>query len=207
MKKISHYLIFLVLGLVLGVAFTFRTDLFQTGYTQLDSENIKSYSQDLESKTIRVSERVGEAVVSISVETKKRVGSYSGSPFDEFGDDLFSRFFEEFFGSMPEREFKSQGLGSGVIIDKEGYILTNEHVVSGADEIKVRLSDGREFDAELKGRDPRIDLAVIKIEANDLPIASLGDSDQLRIGQWVLAVGNPFAFAIEGSQGLARHYI
>jgi len=87
-----------------------------------------------------------------------------------------------------------------VIIDKDGYILTNEHVVSDATQVKVKLSDGREFDAETKGVDKRIDLAVIKINAKNLPVAKLGDSDELKIGQWVLAIGNPFGFAIENPE-------
>jgi len=151
--------------------------------------------KDLEKATIDVAEKVGKAVVSISTVVKEKVGGWKfESPFE---DEFFRRFFEEFFGEFPEREYKRVGLGSGVIIDKEGYILTNEHVVSGATQIKVKLSDGREFNAKLKGVDKRTDLAVIKIDAHDLPVAELGDSDNLKIGQWVLAIGNPFGFAIE----------
>jgi serine protease Do len=92
------------------------------------------------------------------------------------------------------------GLGSGVIIDKEGYILTNEHVISGASEVKVKLSDGREFDAQVKGTDKRTDLAVIKIKAERLPAAKLGNSANLKIGQWVIAIGNPFGPYIENPE-------
>jgi serine protease Do len=162
------------------------------------------YSQDhgeLERSTIKVATSVGEAVVSISSVVKERVGRfYFGSPFEDFEDDPFRRFFEEFFGEFPEREYKRMGLGSGVIIDRAGYILTNEHVISGASEVKVKLSDGREFDAEIKGTDKRSDLAVIKIDAKDLPVANLGNSDRLQIGQWVIAVGNPFGFAIQNPE-------
>ncbi len=94
-----------------------------------------------------------------------------------------------FFNPIPrERE----GLGSGVIIDKEGYILTNNHVISNADQIRVFLSDGRQFDAEFVGSDPRNDLAVIKINGNDLPVAPLGDSDDLVVGQLAIAIGSPY---------------
>ncbi|UCG35178.1 MAG: Do family serine endopeptidase [Candidatus Omnitrophota bacterium] len=161
-------------------------------------------SSDLGDATVKVASEVGKSVVSISSEVKEKMGSfrdfYFGSPFEEFEGDFFSRFFEEFFGSFPEREYKRLGLGSGVIIDEEGYILTNEHVVSGASQIKVKLSDGREFDAQIKGTDKRSDLAVIKVDARNLPAARLGDSDKLQIGEWVVAVGNPFGFAIENPE-------
>ncbi|MCM8832226.1 MAG: Do family serine endopeptidase [Candidatus Omnitrophica bacterium] len=157
---------------------------------------------DLENSTIYVAETVGKAVVSISSITKIKVGGrfYFSYPFDEFEDHPFRRFFEEFFGEIPEREYKRSGLGSGVIIDPEGYILTNEHVISGASQIKVKLADGREFDAEVKGSDPTTDLAVIKINAHQLPYAKLGDSDNLKIGEWVVAIGNPFGFAIDNPE-------
>lgn len=112
------------------------------------------------------------------------------SPFDEFfGEDFFRRF----FGDTPPREFRSQSLGSGFIIEKAGYILTNNHVIENATEIKVRLSDEKEFDAKIIGRDPKTDIALIKIEdKNDLPVVNIGDSDKLEIGEWVVAIGNPF---------------
>jgi serine protease Do len=112
------------------------------------------------------------------------------SPFEEFfGDD----FFRKFFGDLPDREFKSKSLGSGFIINKEGFILTNNHVIENATEVKVRLSDEKEYDAKVIGRDPKTDIALIKIDAkNDLPIVQMGDSDKLEIGEWVLAIGNPF---------------
>ncbi|MFH1772212.1 MAG: Do family serine endopeptidase [Candidatus Omnitrophota bacterium] len=152
---------------------------------------------ELQKFTIKVSSEVGKSVVSISSVVKEKVGRspYQGAPFSG-DDDFFGQFFQEFFGSMPEREQTRMGLGSGVIIDKDGYILTNEHVISGASEVKVKLSDGREYDAEIKGTDKRSDLAVIKINANNLPVALLGDSDKLSIGEWVIAIGNPFGFAI-----------
>ena len=104
-------------------------------------------------------------------------------------------FFNHFFGQMPERDLKQQSLGSGFIVDKEGYILTNDHVVDGADDIRVTLLDGRSYDAEVKGRDPKTDIALIKIKPeNGLPVATLGDSDALLVGEWVIAIGNPFGF-------------
>jgi serine protease Do len=167
--------------------------------------HVPLYAQDifsLEKATVNVASSVGESVVSIRSEVKARIGDrfQFGSPFGDFEDDLFARFFREFFGEIPEREYRRMGLGSGVIIDRDGYILTNEHVISGATEVKVKLADGREFDAEIKGKDERSDLAVIKIEAKELPVARLGDSDGLKIGEWVVAIGNPFGFAIQNPE-------
>lgn len=148
--------------------------------------------------TSRVAQEAGRSVVSISTEVTQRVGIRGRG--SRPGDEFMRRFFEEFFDAIPEREFRRQGLGSGVIIDEAGYILTNNHVVGEADKIMVRLSDGREFEAEIKGADPRSDLAVIKIPAEDLPVATLGDSNELELGEWVMAIGNPFGFAIGGAQ-------
>ena len=101
--------------------------------------------------------------------------------------------FEKFFDNQPQREFKQQSLGSGFILDKDGYIVTNNHVIEDADEIQVILNDGQEFDAEIIGTDPTTDLALIKIKSNkNLPVLKLGNSDKLDIGQWVIAIGNPF---------------
>ena len=108
-------------------------------------------------------------------------------------EDPFHDFFERFFGDELPRNFKQQGLGSGFIIDTEGYIVTNNHVVEDADQIKVRLKNDTDFDAEIVGRDPNTDLALIRIKgAKDLPAVPLGDSDRLKVGQWVMAIGSPF---------------
>ena len=110
------------------------------------------------------------------------------------GQDLFDDFFERFFQDEPRRgPHRERSLGTGFIISADGYILTNDHVVDGADEIKVKLSDGREFSGEVRGLDPKLDLALVKIDAGgELPMARLGDSSQLRVGEWVMAIGNPF---------------
>lgn len=105
--------------------------------------------------------------------------------------------FEEFWGpfqdNQPQRDFKQRSLGSGFIIDKDGYIVTNNHVVENADQIKVKLADEKEFDAELVGRDPKTDLALIKISTNtELSPIKMGDSDKTHVGNWVVAIGSPF---------------
>ena len=161
-------------------------------------------AQGLEQAFIHVSDTVGPAVVSVSTEQIEQVQRYyRGQPF--FGQGPSEDFFHEFFGESPQqlpREFKRFGLGSGVIIDAKGFILTNEHVVADADKITVTLADGREFAGEVKGKDVRSDLAVITIKAKDLPVAKLGDSDALRAGQWAIALGNPFGLVGAGSQAM-----
>jgi len=163
---------------------------------------VTSQESGIEDAVINVAATVGKAVISISTEytssLKKNKKIYFNAPFGN--DESLRRFFEDFFGEMPEQEYRQRGLGSGVIIDPEGYILTNEHVIADADKITVTLSDGREFRGEVKGKDSRSDLTVIKINAANLPAAALGDSDNLRIGQWVVAIGNPFAFAMHSPE-------
>ena len=144
-----------------------------------------------------ISETVNPSVVSVIATTKFKVSQPGLSPFwnDPFFDELRKRFGPDFFPqyNVPEeKEYERSGMGSGVIITRDGYILTNNHVVENADKIKVILSDKREFDAEIKGRDPETDIAVIKIGAKGLPAAKLGDSDKAKVGEWVIAIGNPF---------------
>lgn len=142
-----------------------------------------------------VAERALPAVVSVRVERTIRApgqsGPHRGDPFGLYGDELFRQFF--FHGQpQPEREFRQQGQGSGFLISKDGYILTNHHVVGDADRIRVRMSDGREFDAKRIGSDARSDVALIRIEGDDFPHVAIGNSDTLRVGEWVIAIGNPF---------------
>jgi len=136
---------------------------------------------------VKAVERVGASVVNINTE---EVAPAVRNPFRDSRNPFFDQFFKEFF---PSRDNNRRSLGSGVIIHPEGYILTNEHVVSNATIIKVTLIDKREFDARLVGADIKSDLAVIKIETNEnLPHVSLGRSDDLMIGETVIAIGNPF---------------
>jgi serine protease Do len=132
----------------------------------------------------------------VNISTTKLVRSPLDEFFRGFGDspDSFgNEFFRRFFGDRP-REFRQKSLGSGFIIDKEGYIITNNHVVEKAEEIKVKLSDQqKEYDAQIIGTDPRTDLALIKIKgAGNFPVVHIGDSDTLEVGEWVVAIGNPF---------------
>ncbi len=114
--------------------------------------------------------------------------------------ELFRQFYGE--GAFPDRESRQEGLGSGVIVSKNGYILTNNHVVEEADELKVSLNDGRELVAKLIGTDPKTDIAVIKVEADDLPVVTLADSDRLRVGDLVFAIGNPLGVGQTVTMGI-----
>lgn len=163
-----------------------------------------------------IAEKVIPTVVSV-IPTKIDTIVFQNNPFynffdeQEFGADPF----EFFFGTPRQRpqrqqpqvqkkERRQQGLGSGVIVSKDGYILTNYHVVSGADEIEVKLNDGRVLKAQTVGSDSLTDVAVIKIvdKVNNLPVAYLGDSDKMRPGDWVIAVGNPFSLTSTVTTGI-----
>ncbi|MEW8584310.1 MAG: trypsin-like peptidase domain-containing protein, partial [Candidatus Thiodiazotropha sp.] len=111
-----------------------------------------------------------------------------GSPLGE----LMKKFFGNHGFPMPDEGPEKRSLGSGFIISEDGYILTNNHVVDEADQILVRMNDRREFVAEVVGKDERSDIALIKIDAEDLPVVEIGNSKQLRVGEWVLAIGSPF---------------
>jgi serine protease Do len=136
------------------------------------------------------------AVVYIGVE-KSVKAMHGPNPFDFFNDPFFERFFGPQFRhpqvpKQRQRQYKQRGAGSGFIISKDGYILTNNHVVEDADKITVRLSDEREFKAKVIGTDPQSDVALIKIDGKNLPVLPLGDSDKIQVGEWVIAIGNPF---------------
>jgi serine protease Do len=160
-----------------------------------------------------VAREVSPSVVFIQVQTAVserpftgRPSPFGGEPFP-FGDEFFRRFFEDQFPGFPHREeprerrpFMGQGSGfvfaaeSGLLSDKT-YILTNNHVVRNAEKIKVKFQDGREFDAEVTGADPKSDVAVIEIKAGNIPALTLADSEKLEVGEWVVAIGNPFGLS------------
>ncbi|MCD6204517.1 MAG: DegQ family serine endoprotease [Candidatus Marinimicrobia bacterium] len=142
---------------------------------------------DLNNAFVGIAEKVNPSVVTIT--TTKVIKVRGNSMFPGFDDDLFY----QFFGIPPQTERRGTALGSGVIVDKKGYILTNNHVVEQGEKINVRLIDNREFEAKVVGTDPKSDLAVIKIKADNLMPIVLGNSDALRIGEWVLAIGSPFS--------------
>ncbi|MBI5971113.1 MAG: DegQ family serine endoprotease [Deltaproteobacteria bacterium] len=144
---------------------------------------------------VELAKNLSHVVVNIS--TTQVIKEKQFAPFPEFRgplDDFFNDDFNKFFNETPKREFKRQSLGSGFLINKEGYILTNQHVIENATEIIVTFSaDKKEYKAKVIGQDQKLDVALIKIKsAEDLPVAVVGNSDDLQIGEWVLAIGNPF---------------
>jgi len=140
----------------------------------------------------RLVEQEGPAVVNISTTQTLRRSSLPQIPGIE--DDEMLEFFRRFIPQVPGVPRESHSLGSGCIISGDGYILTNAHVIEGADEINVRLTDKREFKAKIIGADKRTDIALIKIEAGDLPSVRFGKPGDLRVGEWVVAIGSPFGF-------------
>ncbi len=168
----------------------------ESGQADAAREQLK-HARDLSTAFEDVAKAVKPSVVNISsikrLEAPVQVFPGPRGPSrdplrDFFGDDLFERFFGR---GQPGREGVVRGGGTGVIVSKDGYILTNNHVVEGTDQVTVSLSDSRTFVAEIVGTDPKTDLAIIKVSADDLKPAELGDSEQLKVGEWVLAVGNP----------------
>jgi Do/DeqQ family serine protease len=151
----------------------------------------------LQSAFVGVAERVRPAVVhieTVQVARARRPPAPQGPGSD---DPFFKDFFDQFFGRRgpaPPSEFRTPGVGSGVIFDRRGYVLTNFHVIRGADAVVVRLSSKEEFRGRIVGTDPKTDLAVVRFdpEGKELAVAALGNSDGLRVGEWAIAIGNPF---------------
>lgn len=164
--------------------------LLTVGLAQAQSRGLPDFTE--------LAEKQGPAVVNIS--TTQTVRGQAGAmpfPFDESDPafELFKRFFPRVpGGGAAPREFDNKSLGSGFFISDDGYLLTNAHVVDGAEEVTVRLTDKREFKARIVGADKRTDVALLKIEASGLPFVKLGDPSRLKVGEWVVAIGSPFGF-------------
>jgi len=216
MRKIFSYLVIAlaVIGIIFGIArYSERKEIKEpksAGAARVSAAKVSAIKGefDIQNAFINVANKAGKSVVAISTERTQKVG-FSGPSmrFKRFGfgrpfgeEDPFEKFFEDFFGGLPEKEFKQKGLGSGFIIDKKGYILTNHHVVSGADKINITLQDGRTFPGTLKGADPRSDLAIVEIKAKKLSVAELGDSELIHTGGWAVALGNPFGHILQSPE-------
>ena len=212
-KQLSTLLLTLIILPIATVCFSLLSTLHASTTEETEEllkkiEKLQSAANTLEKSLELVAEYIKPSVVSVTTVKviKHPTGNFHGNrqkrendPFrDFFGDD----FFEKFFPRIPEGELKTQSLGSGVIVDERGYILTNNHVVEDTDELKIKLGDKREFDAVIIGTDPQTDLAVVKIEGENLIPAKLGNSDEMRPGQWAIAVGNPFGFSHTLSLGV-----
>jgi serine protease Do len=199
-----------VVGLALGIYVASDVGLVRFGFGSDKQVTLGSTGeipaellqlQNTSKAFVMVAKMVGPSVVTISSEKViKNVqqqfhGESPNSPFEDFfGQDFFDRFFRF---QAPEGEMRQQGLGSGVIVSEDGYILTNNHVVAGADKIRVTLSNEKKYDARVIGTDPKTDVAVIKIDAGDLSVAHFGDSRKLEVGEWVLAIGSPLSEQLE----------
>lgn len=155
---------------------------------------------------VHLAKQLKPTVVNISTEKKpkqqrrQQLRPFGSSPF---GADPFQDFFDRFFDEQVPQNRTQKSLGSGFVISADGYILTNNHVVDGADEIKVKFADGKELKGELKGSDAKLDLALIKVTSSDkLPVAVLGNSDEIEVGEWVMAIGNPFGLSETVTAGI-----
>lgn len=171
-----------------------------TAFTQL--------AKQLEASVVNVTSTYGVKEAQMSQRTPRRRQDQEEDQGGDPGLDFFRRFFGNPFGDLPQRPFRRQGTGSGVIVDKNGYILTNLHVVQDADRtpdrIRVKLTgDLKEYDAKLVGGDPEIDVAVIKIDTGrSLPVARIGNSDGVQVGDWVVAIGSPFGLQATVTAGI-----
>ncbi len=208
MKNKRWFLAIFVL-IIIASAFGYLREKVTTGDTWFDANqaNVKNvvFDKGLPSLSSLV-KSVKPSVVNISTTSVIKGPNMHDRFFGQqnpFKDFFGEEFFEKFFNDSQRREFKQRSLGSGCIIDRQGYIITNNHVVEKAQTIKVKLIDGKEYDATIVGRDPKTDLALIKIDAkNNLPAASFGDSDTLEIGDWVVAIGNPFGLETTVTAGI-----
>jgi len=207
MKNFKTFWIYLILALILGfaggawLAPDFGGARSTTGPQQerlqpADPQNISPTQQMMDdiSRVFEQSARtVSPSVVAITAEQVVQVQSPFGTPDgafkDFFGEDFFKRFFEQ-----PPQEQKRtvRSLGSGVIVSSDGHILTNNHVVADSDKLFVVIGDRQNYPAKVIGTDPQTDVAVVRIDAKDLPVATFGNSDTVSVGQWVIAIGNPF---------------
>jgi len=178
MKKLFSPLAIVLLSLILTPTKIFSADSLPN-FTEVVEKNIPSV---------------------VIVNAKKNIGQNNNSRLNIPNvPDEFKPFLDKFFNGMPtpppgSQSRKTPSFGSGFILSADGYIMTNNHVISNADEITIRLSDDTVLDAKLIGQDERSDLALLKVEANNLPTVSIGDSNNLKLGEWVLAIGSPFGF-------------
>ncbi|MBU0599444.1 trypsin-like peptidase domain-containing protein [bacterium] len=164
------------------------TLLIEQRFPQVDTNQIQYKPPVFQGNLVSAIEKANKAVVNIGIKRQVRIKD----PFFDFHDQFFRDFFRDSFEEFSVREFEQTSLGSGIIISKDGYIVTNEHVVRGALGIEIKLLDGRSFPAKIVGSDVDEDVALLKIKSLDLPCAILGNSDQLVVGEWAIAVGNPF---------------
>jgi len=183
-----------IVSLLAGVGITGVVERFHTGVEPVHAASSFAPSAAAQSLPdfISLAKKLGPSVVNVST-TRIRAAAQEGpSPFG--GNNPSDEFWQRFFGErLPRGPQRQSGVGSGFIVDSNGTILTNYHVVDGSQKLVVKLADGKDYEAKVIGKDQKSDIAVIKIEAGgELPAVSLGDSDRLEVGEWVMAIGNPF---------------
>lgn len=184
-----------VLAVAMAAAFSV-TSVANAQVSSFFSSNDASTQAALPDFTKLVEEN-GKGVVNISTIRNARTQT-AQNPFPELLDKRTEELFRRFgfpivpFGPQEQRIPEQRGTGSGFIVSPDGYILTNAHVVEGADELRIRLTDNREFAGKVIGLDKKTDIAVVKIEAKDLPVLKMGSSENLKVGEWVAAIGSPF---------------
>ena len=207
-RKVTATLIFavaLTIGLALGGLFRSPRSVHSAQekpeHTPEDMKELREFGEKFGKLFRYTAQSVSPSVVWIQAE--KTVKVRRPGMDDPFFRRFFGPEFDDLFGPR-EREYKRQGLGSGFIIDQEGHILTNNHVVAEADKLTVKLANGKEYEAQITGTDPSTELAVIQMEGdfNDLPVAEFGDSDDLQVGEWVIAIGNPLGLSQTVSAGV-----
>ncbi len=203
MRRLVFSAFLLFVGIIIGVALVAEFHSLPSGEAVDNRSELKpSGVTDTQQIFVSVAKAVTPAVVNIAATRVSKQGE--GIPGLPFTDPLFKRFFGDDFFKSPDQKGKrkSESLGSGVIIESEGIIVTNYHVIEKADEIIVVLSDKREFEGQVVGTDPKSDLAVIRIDAKDLPTVPWGNSSTLEVGEYVLAVGSPFGFTQSVTMGI-----
>jgi len=211
MKKVVFGVILILIGFAGGTVFSRTEDIHKFTFSKLEKKEWEEKESEFSTSPAKSQEclalpsfaeivkKVKPAVVNIKA---TKVVKRRTSPFFRWYGDPFEEFFRRFFEGIP-REHVERSLGSGFIIDEEGYVLTNYHVVSYASEIKVSLESGKEFDAEIIGTDQKTDIALIKIKSKGpFPIIKMGNSDELEIGEWVIAIGNPFGLGHTVTAGI-----
>ncbi len=182
-----------VAGALVAIAFAMSPALGAPRAGGPAAVRVDELSHSRRTAIVSAAQRVSPAVVSVSVVTTRTVRA------DPFGLPFRDEFFDRFFPPSVYQE-KVPSLGSGVIVDPAGIVVTNSHVVRNADDVRVNLPDGRHYTARILGDSPVYDLAVLKIDGDRLPVAPLGDSDSLVVGEWAIAIGNPFGYLLEDSQ-------
>lgn len=184
----SYYLVAILAVLLIGF-YTVDVDSNEAGMASLPDFTATTEVKASDKQPVNTLKDLNDAIVNVAEEATPTVVTIRVTQTVEVPANPFSRFFGDPGGGSQER--LRRGLGSGVIVSPDGYILTNNHVVENADELEVGLSNGKKYDGEVIGSDPQTDIAVVKIEAEDLPSLRIGDSDQVRVGEMVLAIGSP----------------